>query len=81
MAQIPSSRNTTCTAVDNSFGPYASECRGGFDFTLFFEETVLTILPLAVFSLMVPVRVWYLLRRERKVVYGNLGIIKLVSYP
>ena len=35
--------------VENVFGPVvASSCLGGFDFTLLYEETVLTILPLSV---------------------------------
>lgn len=33
--------------VENRFGPMVDEsCLNGFDFTLFFEETVLTMLPL-----------------------------------
>lgn len=34
-------------ATEDVFGPaVASTCLGGFDFTLLFEETILTILPL-----------------------------------
>ncbi|PWY89417.1 P-loop containing nucleoside triphosphate hydrolase protein [Aspergillus sclerotioniger CBS 115572] len=37
---------------DNSFGPYAGpECRGGFDFTLKFEEIVMTLVPATIFLL------------------------------
>ena len=33
--------------AEKAFGPaVAASCLGGFDFTLFFEETILTILPL-----------------------------------
>ncbi len=38
-------------SADNVFGPaVAAPCRAGFDFTLLFEETVLTILPLSLAS-------------------------------
>ncbi|OTB09170.1 hypothetical protein M426DRAFT_7187 [Hypoxylon sp. CI-4A] len=39
-----------CSRVDDLFGPFIDHhCRGGFDFTLFFEQTVLTAIPAAVF--------------------------------
>ncbi len=40
--------NHSCTIdVERAFGPsVSSTCLGGFDFTLLFEETILTILPL-----------------------------------
>ncbi|OAA72237.1 ABC transporter, transmembrane region, type 1 [Cordyceps fumosorosea ARSEF 2679] len=41
--------NNSCTIdVERAFGPsVSSACLGGFDFTLLFEETILTILPLS----------------------------------
>lgn len=41
--------STGCTiAVEDRFGPVVgNSCLGGFDFTLLFEESILTILPLA----------------------------------
>jgi hypothetical protein len=41
--------NNSCTIdVERVFGPsVSSACLGGFDFTLVFEETILTILPLS----------------------------------
>ncbi|KAM3556787.1 hypothetical protein ARSEF4850_005364 [Beauveria asiatica] len=41
--------NNSCTIhVERVFGPFVSStCLGGFDFTLVFEETILTILPLS----------------------------------
>ena len=41
-----------CTIdIENQFGPLiATSCLDGFDFTLLFEETILTILPLCTFS-------------------------------
>ncbi|KAK3360588.1 ABC transporter [Lasiosphaeria hispida] len=69
-----------CVAVDDSLGPHANSCRGGFDFTLLFEETILTILPLSLFSLIIPARSWYLSRRERKTKQSRLAAVKLVVW-
>ncbi|KAJ3495648.1 hypothetical protein NLG97_g3239 [Lecanicillium saksenae] len=42
---MPSNHNCTIE-VERAFGPaVSSQCLGGFDFTLLFEETILTILP------------------------------------
>ena len=67
-----------CERIDNTFGPYAGHCRGGFDFTLFFEETILSILPLVLFCFFVPFRTWYLIRKEFKVKRSLLLPFKLV---
>ncbi len=67
-----------CERVDDSFGPHAGTCRGGFDFTLLFEETILSILPLVVLCLVVPLRTGYLIRREIKVGRNFLLPAKLV---
>ncbi|KAH8881037.1 P-loop containing nucleoside triphosphate hydrolase protein [Thozetella sp. PMI_491] len=76
------SSNSSCTLLDNSFGPYAGECRGGFDFTLLFEETILTILPLGFFLLLLPPRLWFLFKRTKKLVSGsnNLLVIKTSAW-
>ena len=71
---------SACVGLDDSFGPWAGDCRGGFDFTLFFEETILTILPLGLVLLIIPLRLWFLLKRPKKVVGGSkLPTIKIVS--
>ena len=67
-----------CADKDNSFGPYAGACRGGFDFTLLFEETILFILPLVSFLLIAPFRLSYLARKQVKVVPSLLLYVKLV---
>lgn len=42
----------TCYAADNSLGPAVPlDCRAGFDFTLLFEQTILSILPCGLFLL------------------------------
>ncbi|KAI4197560.1 MAG: hypothetical protein LQ348_002135 [Seirophora lacunosa] len=70
----------SCPAVDDTFGPYASHCRGGFDFTLLFEESILSILPICCILSLVPFRVAYLLRRTIKVNRTYLLPSKLVLY-
>ncbi|ORY11757.1 hypothetical protein BCR34DRAFT_455438, partial [Clohesyomyces aquaticus] len=70
-----------CAAVDNSFGPYAGEsCRGGFDFTLFFEDTILSILPLALILCILPFRVFYLWKKTTKVSRSLLLPTKLLTW-
>lgn len=69
----------SCTLVDESFGPYAGHCRGGFDFTLLFEESILSILPLVLLLGIIPLRIVYLVRRSVKVERGILLPLKLVS--
>ncbi|KAL8774136.1 MAG: hypothetical protein Q9209_001244 [Squamulea sp. 1 TL-2023] len=56
-----------CSRVDDTFGPYADSCRGGFDFTLLFEESILSILPLCLLLVVVPFRIVYLVRRTIKI--------------
>lgn len=71
---------SSCARLDDSFGPHAGDCRGGFDFTLLFEETILTLLPLGLLLFVLPPRVWFLLKRSKKVAAGNhLAAVKLVS--
>ena len=67
-----------CEGKDDTFGPHADGCRGGFDFTLMFEETVLTIIPLAFILICAPFRTLYLLRKRTKVHRSWLLIVKLV---
>lgn len=57
-----------CTRLDDSFGPHAGDCRGGFDFTLLFEETILTLVTAGVLLIALPPRAWYLSARAKKVV-------------
>lgn len=76
----PSSRGA-CIRIDDTFGPHAGPCRGGFDFTLLFEEIILTLLPAGIILLALPFRLWYLAQRVKKVQANSrsLTVIKLVS--
>ncbi|OCK85970.1 putative multidrug resistance protein [Lepidopterella palustris CBS 459.81] len=55
---------STCTLhADNVFGPVvAPPCRNGFDFTLLFEQSLLSIAPSSIFLLLVPLRLLWLYR-------------------
>ena len=47
--------------LENTFGPIvASSCLHGFDFTLLFEETILTLVPLGLTFLAASLRCWKL---------------------
>lgn len=77
-----------CFPNDNTFGPTIPACnstdpdyvaRGGFDFTLFFEQSILGIGPSAVLLLLVPARIWFLKSRGRRVRRGRRGVAKLIA--
>ncbi|OAA72024.1 ABC transporter [Akanthomyces lecanii RCEF 1005] len=51
-------------ADDSSFGPSVHGCRGGFDFTLRFEQIFFSILPSSLLIVLGLLRVWSLLRRS-----------------
>ena len=69
-----------CVTVDDSFGPYAQSCRGGFDLTLLFEETILGLLVVSLLLLLAPYRVASLLRKDHKKIYINYLLhCKIVS--
>ncbi|OHE99829.1 hypothetical protein CORC01_04965 [Colletotrichum orchidophilum] len=59
---------------DDYFGP---QVRGYFDFTVLFEQSILSILPSALFILLAPIRITSLLRSETRVRSGKLLWLKL----
>jgi ATP-binding cassette subfamily C (CFTR/MRP) protein 1 len=64
--------------LDSYFGPAIGSCRGGFDFTLVFEESILGLLPQALFLLLTPIRLFTLRRRRSKIAKdSHLGFLKL----
>ncbi|OAA71650.1 ABC transporter, transmembrane domain, type 1 [Akanthomyces lecanii RCEF 1005] len=68
-------------SADNVFGPaVAAPCRAGFDFTLLFEETVLTILPLSLAICWVIGRLVQLRSATAKVTTGWLLASKLLLW-
>ena len=71
---------SSCVAIDDSFGPHAKDCRGGFDLTLLFEETILSVLIISLLLIAVPCRIIYLLRKDSVKVEKNLWLYwKVVS--
>ena len=70
---------SSCKQIDDSFGPHAGPCRGGFDFTLLFEESILSILPTLALLIVIPFRVNYLWKRQIKVNASIVGLVKPVS--
>ncbi|TVY44056.1 ABC transporter [Lachnellula occidentalis] len=69
---MESQSSAACSLIDKSFGPYATEnCRGGFDFTLLFEEVILSIIPISIILFVVPFRIFYLSHKQRKVVQSR----------
>ncbi|KAK2853332.1 hypothetical protein FQN49_005174 [Arthroderma sp. PD_2] len=71
--------NMSCPEIDNTFGPWAKQCRGQFDFTLLFEESILTLVPLCIMILLSPFRIAYLFKKKRKVEDSPLIHIKITS--
>ncbi|BAE64600.1 unnamed protein product [Aspergillus oryzae RIB40] len=73
---------TACPiAVEDTFGPVVNhECKDGFDFTLYFEETVLT-LPVTLFFLFWALpRIYHLRQQTIKVQGGYRYFVKLGGY-
>ena len=77
---VNGSSAAACRAIaDDFFGPVVDECARTFDFTLLFEESILSILPSALLLFAAPVRLLSLTKRKR-VVGGNVfRLVKLVS--
>ncbi|KAL7915178.1 P-loop containing nucleoside triphosphate hydrolase protein [Trichoderma velutinum] len=75
-------RSYNATACgDGFFGPavWADGCRGGFDFTLSFEESILSTLPAALFLLFSIARAIYLLRTPDKAKRRSAYTPKLIA--
>ena len=65
--------------VEQVFGPQVDGCLQNFDFTLLFEETVLSIPASSVFLLLLIPRLFILSRTSVKARKGLLYYVKLVS--
>ncbi|KAF7592170.1 hypothetical protein BBP40_000657, partial [Aspergillus hancockii] len=65
MASMP----TTDSCGDDWFGPVVATpgCRGGFDFTVIFEASILNVVPAACFPLLAPIRLLHLSRQSPKI--------------
>ncbi|RDW82953.1 hypothetical protein BP5796_04444 [Coleophoma crateriformis] len=74
-----SSRCAAGYKSDHAFGPQVEECVRSFDFTLQFENLILSVLPSVVFLLLALPRIWILRRKPRRVAGSTLQMIKLIS--
>ncbi|CAI7576605.1 unnamed protein product [Penicillium manginii] len=74
------SSGPSCRDLDNTLRIDAGSCRGGFDFSLLFEETILGILPIALILILVPFRLAQLAQKRRKVEGSSLSLFKLTTW-
>ncbi|KAM3509320.1 hypothetical protein MY10362_000655 [Beauveria mimosiformis] len=73
--------NQTCGSPDDfSFGPSINSCHRGFDFTLFFEDTVLSLVPSAVFIPVACVLIAILARKKPVALPTNWYSFKIATY-
>ncbi|KAJ5212490.1 uncharacterized protein N7498_004136 [Penicillium cinerascens] len=70
----------SCREMDNTVRVGMGNCRGGFDFSLLFEETILGILPISLILITIPFRVWQLSQKRRKVVGSWMLPVKLAAW-
>lgn len=70
---------TGIASADDQFGPFFHiRGRQDFDFTLLFEDVILSVLPSALFLLVAPIRIWSLWKEHRKVATSQLRNVKVV---
>ncbi|KAL3426779.1 hypothetical protein PVAG01_00288 [Phlyctema vagabunda] len=69
--------NSTQSCADGSFGPAVTDCSRSFDFTLAFEESILSIVPSILLILLAPIRVVQLKAQRRRVGGRGFQIAKL----
>ncbi|PSN69168.1 P-loop containing nucleoside triphosphate hydrolase protein [Corynespora cassiicola Philippines] len=67
-------------SADNIFGPVVNNIHDDFDFTLFFEQTILSIGPSAALLLFLPVRIWWIWGEPKKADYNCLVAAKQTLY-
>jgi ATP-binding cassette subfamily C (CFTR/MRP) protein 1 len=73
--------NSTAYMDDSSFGPFLEiPGKATFDFTLLFEETILSIAPSSLLLLSIPTRILRLWKSPRKVIGSYLLTTKIVCF-
>ncbi|KAI8623501.1 ABC transporter [Xylariaceae sp. FL1651] len=68
---------------DSTFGPAVSNCRGGFDFTIEFEDIVLSLVPSSLFLVLAIVRLRYFYLKKpifTGSIFGNVKLITAAAY-
>ena len=71
--------NAPSIEYDDSFGPTLRICPPTFDFTLLFEQSILSIGPSALLLLFLPFRLWWIWGRGVKARYSSIVVIKQVG--
>jgi len=66
-------------SYDNLFGPAIHNCQSDFDFTILFEQSILSIVPSALLLLYLPARVWQLWSKSSKARFNGIVLIKQVN--
>jgi ATP-binding cassette subfamily C (CFTR/MRP) protein 1 len=80
LSHLVSRSDQACSIqVEDKFGPAVEGCYDGLDFTLYFEEAFLSILPICVFVAATLIQLYRLHQQSAKVRDGALRILKLVS--
>ena len=79
----PNMANSTCSASsDDMFGPAVQlGCRDSFDFTLLFEQAILSIVPSALLLLLTPIRIYQLAGCSVKTLPTKILATKAVNAP
>jgi hypothetical protein len=73
--------NMVCSIVwDQLFGPVVNPCRRPFDFTVLFEEAILSILPGGLFSVLAAVNILRKWNQESLCSKEKIFLAKLVRY-
>jgi hypothetical protein len=75
-AQLLPPSSSSMSSSDNYFGPQLPHI---FDFTILFEQSILSILPTSLFIVLAPIRLWSLHRHETRVASRRLLWSKLVT--
>ncbi|THV43871.1 hypothetical protein BGAL_0843g00010 [Botrytis galanthina] len=71
--------NETLLVDDDNFGPfYNVPGKATFDFTLLFEETILSIIPSVFLLILIPPRIQHLWKSPRKVIRSHLLTSKII---
>ncbi|PHH92904.1 hypothetical protein CDD83_3735 [Cordyceps sp. RAO-2017] len=64
--------------LDDVWGPVVNECSRTFDFTLLFEQSILSTLPTTIFLILAWLRIWQLLRREQRLATGVVALAEIL---
>ncbi|KYK55948.1 hypothetical protein DCS_07913 [Drechmeria coniospora] len=76
---LGSFRRPCPASIDDSLGPSVEGCRFQFDFTLYFEDAILVVVPATIFTILAVARAAFLFCRPRLVERDGFWVAKLSS--